>query len=50
MTIMHSKAPESVVPWERCAALHALAAPLMFCALWGERAYLCVDDPEEDAG
>jgi tRNA ligase len=39
VTIIHSKALRSVVLWERCTALHALAAPPMFCALWGERAY-----------
>lgn len=68
VTIVHSKqqeqvdrAPESVLLWERCAALHALAAPPMFRARLGhvvanERIMaatvedLCVDDPEEDAG
>ena len=68
VTIVHSKeqqqqdrAPESVALWERCAALHALAAPPIFRARLGhvvanERIMaatvedLCVDDPEEDAG
>jgi len=68
VTIVHSKeqkqqdrAPESVMLWERCAALHALASPPMFRARLGhvvanERIMaatvedLCVDDPEEDAG
>jgi len=53
--------PESVVLWERCAALDALSAPPIFRARLGhvvanERIMavtveeLCVDDPEEDAG
>ena len=68
VTIVHSKeqkqldrAPESVMLWERCAALHALASPPMFCAHRGHVVAnklimvatvedLCVDDPEEDAG
>jgi len=68
VTIVHSKeqkqldlAPESVMLWERCTTLHALASPPMFRARLGhvvanERIMavtvedLCVDDPEEDAG
>ena len=68
VTIVHSKgqkqldwAPESVMLWERCAVLHALASPPMFCTHWGHVVAnehitvatvedLCMDDPEEDAG
>ena len=68
VTIVHSKeqkqldqAPESVMMWERCAALHALASPPMLCVHRGHVVAnkrimvatvedLCVDNPEEDAG
>jgi tRNA ligase len=68
VTIVHSnqqkqqdRDPESVMLWERCATLHALASPPMFRARLGhvvadERIMaatvedLCVEDPEEDAG